>query len=335
LFWTALAAAGAGAVATLAILAAFGLFSDEVVDPPTRRAERAADNAAAVARLASDIAPSIVTVSVVTPDGPRRGSGVCVRHGGDILTSDKLVRGASAVTITTSDGEVRNAEVRGHDPTTDLALLHVDNGVRAAPISDGAVRAGDTVLVVGAPSATGKPPWIGDGIVASVDGLVAQLDGVAMDGLIATSASPGKTGLGGALLDRRGFVAGIVLAPVDGDATTYVVPIGAAAKVADELNERGAAEHGWLGAQGRDSNAGPTVTALTANGPAARAGIQEGDVLLAIAGREVMSMGEVIATVRWHDPRAIVSVKVRRGGELRKFDVTVGATPAESVLAGA
>jgi S1-C subfamily serine protease len=330
--WVALAAAGAGAVATVVLLAAFGVFDNGNTPAPLAEPIKAG---AAVAKLAADIAPSIVTVSVIAPDGARRGSGVCVRHSGDILTSERLLRGATRITVTTHDGTAQRATVSGRDPTTDLALLHVRRPVQAAPVAPDPLRAGDSVLAVGAAGSTGDDPWIGNGIVSSIDGVVAQLGGPAMDGLVATDARAGKTGAGGALLDRQGAVAAIVMSPVTGDDATYALPIDAAANIADELSMHRTAAHGWLGVQGSDAGGVPTVTGMTQGGPADRAGIHTGDVVVAVGGRTVDTMGEVTAAVRWYKPKATVPVKVRRANALVDVSVKMGAAPANAAMTGA
>jgi serine protease DegQ len=282
----------------------------------------------AVATLAAQVAPSIVTVAASTPGGARRGSGVCVRHAGDILTSARLVRGASEVLVTTHDGMTHVAKVIGHDAATDLALLRIDTSVQAASISDEAVQAGDSVLAVAGADDSDKEPWIGDGIVSSIDSSVAEAGGPTMDGLIATNASPGRMGLGGALLDRQGQVAGILLAPVSNDASTYAVPIALAARIANELDEHGVAVHGWLGVNGTDVYGEPVVTAMTANGPAAKGGMRVGDVLRAIDGTPVITMADVTAAVRWYQPNTKVVVKVERGKVLFNMAVVLGNTAA-------
>jgi S1-C subfamily serine protease len=324
--FVAVAAAGVGAVATVAVLAAFGMLESQVKEVPQLERVQVADEA--VARLAANVAPSIVTVSVVAPDGIRRGSGVCVRHDGDILTSDHLVRNATRVSVTTNDGMTHTATVRGHDADTDLALVHVDGTLPAAPVADGPVHPGDTVLIVGTADAGSAAPWIGDGIVASVSGSVAQLGGPSMDGLIATNASPGRDGIGGALLDRSGDVAGIVLSPISGDPTTYAVPMTLAAQVADQLSIRGVATHGWLGVQGTDTNVGPMVRTMTPLGPAAAAGVHAGDVIVSISGLPVDTVGDVAAAVRWYRPGAAIVVKVRRDEQLVNLTVHLGSTRA-------
>jgi S1-C subfamily serine protease len=320
----AVAAAGVGAVATVAVLAAFGMLESQVKEVP--QLERVQVSDAAVARLAANIAPSIVTISVVAPDGVRRGSGVCVRHDGDILTSDHLVRNAISLSVTTNDGMTHAASVRGHDADTDLALVHIDGTLQAAPVSEDVVHPGDTVLVVGTADEGGTTPWIGDGIVASVSESVSQLGGPSMDGLIATSASPGRDGVGGALLDRSGNVAGIVLSPISGDSTTYAVPMPLAAQVADQLSIRGVATHGWLGVQGSDTNLGPMVRTMTPLGPAALAGFHAGDVIVSVSGLKVDTVGDVAAAVRWYRPGAAVIVKVRRNDQLVNLTVHLGST---------
>ncbi len=320
------ASAGAGAIVTVALLAAFGVFDDASPNATVAREQRVRVEDQAVATLAAEIAPSIVTVAAITPEGARRGSGVCVRHAGDILTSDRLVRGATKVLVTTHDGTTRPATVRGHDPDTDLALLHVGTGLQAAPISESSVQPGDTVLAVGGGNTNDNQPWIGDGIVSSVDGSVTEAGGPAMDGLIATNASPGEHGLGGALLDRKGNVAGILVAPVAGDTSTYAVPIALAAKVASQLDTAGVATHGWLGVHGVDVFGVPVVTSMAADSPAAHGGMRIGDVVVAIDGKQVTTMGDVVAAIRWYPPSTSVVVKVQRGSILLNMHVVLGAT---------
>lgn len=318
-----LAAAGAGGLATVGLLAAFGAFDRAA---PTSRVERVRVEDQAVAQLAANIAPSIVTVSVVSPTGARSGSGVCVRHSGDILTNDRLLRDAVRVSVTTHDGVTQSARVMGHDPDTDLALLHVPSSVQAAPIAETAVNTGDSVLAVGSAGVASRDPWIGDGIVASIDGVVSQFGGPSMDGLIATSASPGKTGMGGALLDRKGSVAGIVVGPANDDSTTYAVPMTIAKSVYEQLAERGFASHGWLGVVLTDSGADTVVTSTVAKSPAQRAGIQPRDVVVAVDGRAVASAAAANAAIRWYPPESHVVVKLRRGAMLRNVPVVVGGT---------
>lgn len=333
-FWVALTAAGAGAVAVVVILAAFGVF-DNGTNAPNPQVAAVQQHDEAVAKLVADIAPSIVAVTVIGPDGARRGSGVCVRHAGEVLTSDRLVRNARHISITTSDDRTLNATVRGQDPTTDLALLRVTGDLEAAPAADEALRAGDSVLAVGTASVGSKDPWIGAGIVASTEAVVSNLGGPAMDGMIATNAWPGKDGFGGALLDRQGGVAGILIAPIMGDNATYAVPIAFAGEIADQLSTKGTAAHGWLGVTGQDINGAPTVTGIRANGPAARAGIHVGDVVVSIGERDVLTMGEVTAAVSWYDPHASIPIKLRRAGTLVKANVTLGTAPRNAMTLGA
>ncbi|MCU1426879.1 MAG: trypsin-like serine protease with C-terminal domain [Actinomycetia bacterium] len=336
-WWLLAASAGAGALVTVAALAAFGVFDDLKQAPAAIREARVRVEDQAVATQAANVAPSVVTISAISALGTRRGSGVCVRHAGDILTSDRLVRNASSVLVTTHDGTTRTAVVQGHDPDTDLALVHIPTGLEAAPIASVPVHAGDTVLAVGA-AAANKEPWIGNGIVSSVDGSVSQAGGPTMDRLIATNASPGRSGMGGALLDRQGNVTGILLAPVDGDTSTYAVPIALAAQVAAQLDAHSVASHGWLGVDGVDAFGVPMVTAMSPDGPAAHAGLRVNDVVVSIDDTRVTTMGDVTAAIRWYSPSTPIVVKVKRGTALFNMHVVLGntatATPANAASAG-
>ena len=291
--------------------------------------------------VAVAVADSVVAVSARDQFGARRGSGVYIRRSGEILTSDRLIGAAKKIDVTTADGVVRHARVEGRDSTTDLVLLDVDSAkpatrptgpsgaddakalVEPAQFSTRAVRAGDTVWVVGAPSPGDSAPWMSSGLVASTDSLVAISRGPTTSGLLETAAAASSGATGGALVDNSGAVTGIVLSPVGDNRMTYAVPIRTALSIANDLRARGYVTHGALGINGINASDGPTVSGIVAGGPAARAGVHVGDVIDSVDNHEVYSMDDVMAFVRHDRPGQPVDLTLERGTRSMKVRVTL------------
>ena len=347
LWTTTLVAGAAGAILTLAVLSAVGALgrgsSEHSSEPGTVPTSAPIATARAVAIAVAD---SVVAVSARDKHGTRRGSGVCIRKADEILTSDRLVGDATRIEVTTTDGVVRPARVIGRDSTTDLVLLGVaaeapapmvtgpsglpssalpnlKHVAQRAPFAARAVRAGDTVWVVGAPTPGDTAPWMSSGLVASTDSLVAIASGPTTSGLLETAAASSSGSTGGALVDHSGNVTGIVLSPVGDDRMTYAVPISTALAVATDLRTHGYAIHGALGISGVNDPNGPTVSGVIANGPAAHAGVHVGDVIDSVDGHEVFSMDDVMAVVRHDRPGQPVELALERGPTALKVRVTL------------
>jgi S1-C subfamily serine protease len=341
LWTTTLVAGAAGAILTLGVLGAVGALgrgSDHVAEPSVVPTSTPIATARAVAIAVAD---SVVAVSVRDQFGARRGSGVYIRRSGEILTSDRLIGQAKKIDVTTADGVVRPARVEGRDSTTDLVLLDVDSAKPAtqptgpsgsndakalaepAQFSARAVRAGDTVWVVGAPSPGDSAPWMSSGLVASTDSLVAISSGPTTSGLLETAAAASSGATGGALVDNSGDVTGIILSPVGDERMTYAVPIGTALSIANDLRAHGYVTHGALGINGINATAGPTVSGIVAGGPAARAGVHVGDVIDSVDNHEVYSMDDVMAFVRHDRPGQPVELTLERGKTSVKVRVTL------------
>jgi S1-C subfamily serine protease len=318
----AIAAGAAGAVITVVALAAAGSFDDS--STPAAQTPFGSNQGArrvAAAEIAADVGESVVSVVAHTSQGVRRGSGVCVRHEGDILTSASLIGDATRVDVTTSEGTTASARITGRDTTTDLALLSIESGVSAADLADDDLFAGSSVWIVAAPAVGSSSPWMSGGMVATADALVARVAGPTTAGLVETDAVANDAAVGGALVDPSGAVAGIVLGPIDNSRTTFAVPIAMAVGVADDIRRNGAASHGSLGVEGVDGPGGPTVTQLRPDGAAADAGIRTGDVFTHVDNHRVMSMAEVMAIVRGYQPGDGVVVELLRGDQALEMEV--------------
>ena len=334
---TTLVAGAAGAILTLGVLGAVGALDRPAEHTGTGPVVPTSAPISTVGALALAAAHSVVAVSVHDESGTRRGSGVCVRRAGEILTSDRLVGHAKKIDITTADGQVLSARVVGRDTTTDLALLRVvsygSNATAitasfgtAARFASTAPKTGDNVFVVGAPSPGDSEPWLSTGLVASTDSLVSVDRGPTTSGLLETGAASSTASSGGALVDRTGRVTGIVLAPVSGSRMTYAVPITTALTVARDLRGQGYTPHGALGIDGINAPDGPTVTSMLTDGPADLAGVRVGDVVESVDRRDVYTMSQLMALVRHDQPGQTVELALRRGSAKLKMLATLTST---------
>ena len=319
--WVAPVLAGtAGALLTVAVLAVTGAFdrSSSPADPTlVAGAVATTVRAPSIADALVRLSPSVVAVVARDAQGTRRGSGVCVRHGTQILTSVRVVGDASTVQVVSSDGREHSAKVVGRDRVTDLVLLDLqdDANLPAAPLADDAPSTGAPVWIVGAAAPGGTSPWMSAGMTSSNDALVVSDLGPTTSGLLETDAASNASVVGGGLVDASGSVAGIVLGHVNGSVTTYVLPIGVAVDIAHQLDATGVARHGWLGIGGNDTMYGPMVANMESDAPAAAAGMRVNDLLQSINGRAVESIGDLTALVQGLDPGRTVQIGVRRGNK--------------------
>ena len=328
--WLApLIAGAAGALLTVTALAVTGSFDRSA---ESTSALPPADTTGGTSPTAADtlvrIGPSVVTVLAIDAQGKRRGSGVCVKHGAQLLTSTRVVGSATAVEVTTADGRKHTANVIGRDRVTGLALLDLqgDADLPAAQLADTAPTTGSSVWLLGAPGPGAKSPWMSSGMASSSDALVASDLGPTTSGLLETDAASNTSVVGGALVNTSGSVAGIVLGHVNGSATTYAVSINVAVEVARELDANGVVMHGTLGIGGIDTKFGPMIATMVTGAPAARAGMHVHDVIQAVNGRTVETIGDVTALVHGQDPGKQVIVKVHRGNAALAVKVRLGAT---------
>ncbi|HZJ25974.1 MAG TPA: trypsin-like peptidase domain-containing protein [Acidimicrobiia bacterium] len=317
--WLVVVAAGAlGAVVTIAVLAATGVLT------PTKPPE--AVSAQPVAALAARAAPGVVGVVAATAGAQRRGSGLVIDDGW-VLASCATVNDAASLAVTDGRGRTLPATLHGCDGVTGLALLYVDGIAGGLPSGDERkVEVGDTVIALGAGS--GEHNWVATGVVSSVSAVLAA-DEVAQTGLIGTDARIVSGATGGALLDDRGHIVGILaLAP---DRGGLAVPIGRARRIAAQLRETGRVAHGWIGIAGADATSEPgggvVVGAVVADGPADRAGIMVGDIVIGAEGDRINAMTDLLSIARSHSPDERLALQIRRDEEDLTRLVRLGDVP--------
>src|SRR5262249_50487562 len=284
-----------------------------------------------VQRIVATLAPSGVAVRAARGDETSQASGVCVQAG-QIVTSAHALDGASAVAVVTSDGRTLPAGVVASDPVSDLAVLTVD-GKSTQPAQLGA-SAGLEVgqQVVGVAAGSGRRPWVDVGEIGSFNRAFVWGDGVSVPGLIQTNMTAGTAHSGGALVDDRGAVVGILVVPPDSSTAGLAVPIDQARDVAAQLTARGAVEHGWRGVWATDDTdrvgGGARVEGVVPGSPADEAGMVQGDVIVEVGKAGTMtavaSVSQLMSEVGKRKPGDRVSVTLYRDRGKRRGGVELG-----------
>ena len=299
--------------------------------------------AADIPTIVSNVQPSVVTV--FTKDGGL-GSGVVYSADGLILTNEHVVRGNTGVEVAFADGRRVAGAVRATDAISDLALVEAKRtGLPAAKFQSDLPRIGELAVVIGSPLGFENTATAG-----IISGLHREIPGSASSSqslvdLIQTDAaiSPGNSG--GAVVNSRSEVIGIseaYIPPSSGAvALGFAIPAATAVKVADQLREDGRADHAFIGLAlgeitqqiadqlGLPDTRGALALSVPADGPAAKAGIRPGDVLVKLDGDELASPESLLAALRNKSPGQTVTVEYRRGTETQETKVQLTARPSK------
>lgn len=272
-------------------------------------------------------------------------SAVVFRSDGHLLTSAQALGGASAIRVLLSDGREFPARLVGLDADTDTAVVKIEGGPFAVATLGSAadLRVGQPAIAFGAPVGQGRGVAVSLGVVSGLHRNVAAASGQPMlFDMVQTDAPIAAGCSGGALVDATGSVVGIA-APVgtrDGAEAGlgFATPIELAHAVAEQIIDTGAAQAVWLGLDGRDLDGslardmslegGAVVGEVAAGSPAARSGLLELDVIVAIDGVRFTTMGQMVSMLRRHRPGDAVAVEIRRAGQLRSMQVTLVARPS-------
>ena len=271
------------------------------------------------------------------------GSGVILSADGLIVTNNHVVAQAEKIRVALKDGREMDAKLVGADPKSDVAVLRVDaKNLPAIPVADSSkVRIGDLVLAIGNPFGLGQTVTMG--IISAVGranmGITDYEDFIQTDAAI----NPGNSG--GALVTMDGQLVGINTAIVSRtggyQGIGFAIPSQMAMQVKDALLKHGKVVRGWLGvaiqnvsddlAESLDvtPRVGVLVSDVTPGGPAAKAGIERGDVITAIDGVATNDTTQLRNLVSMAGKDKKVRVELRRNGKVKSFDVMLGELPAE------
>ena len=270
------------------------------------------------------------------------GSGFIIDPSGVIVTNNHVIKGADSITVTLQDNTVLKAKLLGHDDKTDLALLKVetDHTLPAVAFGDSdKARVGDWVVAIGNPF--GLSGTVTAGIVSSRG---RSLDSGPYDDFIQTDAPINRGNSGGPLFDMDGNVIGIntaIYSPSGGSiGIGFSIPSNEARGVIEQLRQYGKAKRGWIGVHIQDvtqdiadslglkTAKGALVAGVEANGPAAKAGLRNGDVIQQVGGTDVD--GRSLPRVVGETPVGqSVPLGIWRDGKAQTIQVTVREFPED------
>jgi serine protease Do len=269
------------------------------------------------------------------------GSGFLVDANGYILTNNHVVENASKIQVKLDDGRVLDAKVIGNDPQTDIAVLKVNgSGFKTLRLANSdQVQVGDWVLAFGSPFGLQKTMTAG---IVSAKGRV--IGAGPYDNFLQTDAAINPGNSGGPLVNLNGEVVGIntMIASDNGSfqGIGFAIPSSMASHIYGELIKNGKVTRGWLGVTIQsmtpelaksfhlNPEQGVLVADVESNSPAARAGVQSGDIILAYNDRELHSANDLSLAVAETKAGMPARLKVLRSGKEMSLEVKVGERPA-------
>jgi serine protease Do len=270
------------------------------------------------------------------------GSGFFISPDGYAVTNNHVVDHAKSVRVTIDDGSIYSAKVIGTDPKTDLALIKVDgkNDFPYVQLAQYEPRVGDWVIAVGNPFGLGGTVTAG---IVSAQG--RNIGAGPYDDYIQIDAPINKGNSGGPAFDVNGNVIGIntaIYSPSGGSVGIgFDIPAGTAQRVIAQLKAHGTVTRGWLGVQiqpvtadiadslGMKKAEGAIVDSAQDGSPAAKAGVQAGDVITGVNGTPVKNARDLARTIAMASPDSAVKLDIVRSGQPQTVTVTLGTMPNE------
>ena len=312
------------------------------------------------ADLAEKLTPSVVNISSFsqsetengegnTPLSESLGSGFIIDGNGYIITNNHVVDKAESISITLSDNTKTEARVIGKDPKTDLALIKIETKrpLNAVKFGDSdKIRVGDWVLAIGNPFGLGSS--VTAGIVSAKS---RDIKSGPYDSFIQTDASINQGNSGGPMFNLQGEVIGISSAIFSTTGASqgvgFAIPANLAGWVISQLKEHGEVKRGWIGIKiqpntpeiadslGISANQGVVVSGVTEQGPAQKAGLQAGDIVLSFNRQPIdntKNLSRLIAETKIGTPAPI---EIWRSGQKQTLTVPIELMPEETPLSAA
>ena len=281
---------------------------------------------------------------MVTTEGKGHGSGVVISNDGLVVTNSHVVGKAKTVTVNLPDGHRLGARVLGVDPDTDLAILKADGSqLQVAELGDSStLRRGQIAIAIGNP--LGFESTVTAGVISALGRSLGSPSGRPIEDVIQTDAALNPGNSGGALVSSLGEVIGVNTAMIAGaQGICFAVASNTVRLVLSEVLQHGAVRRAWLGV-GADSvnlprrvadaahimsQSGAVLHSIVAGGPAAKAGVREGDVLLSLDDRPVEGPGPLLRMLTADAIGRVVRLKLLRSGKIVEIEVTLTQRPVE------
>jgi Do/DeqQ family serine protease len=271
------------------------------------------------------------------------GSGVVVSEEGYILTNYHVVEAADEIEVASNDGRKFKAKVVGTDPESDLAVLRVPADAHLSAITfatTDSLRVGDVVLAIGNPFGVGQT--VTSGIVSALGR--SHLGINTFENFIQTDAAVNPGNSGGALVDSNGDLIGINTAIYSQNGGSmgigFAIPVSLARNVMEQIIKSGSVTRGWIGVEVQEITAelaesfrlpgtdGALIAGVVRGGPAEKAGIKPGDVLLSIDGRKVKDAENMLELIAGLAPGQSSRIALRRDGREVDVQAAIGKRPS-------
>jgi len=321
----------------------------EVIPSDTSHAELLDAYSRAVIAVVGTVGPAVVSISVGRKsrgDGPEQagaGSGVIIAPDGYIITNSHVVNKAKRLTATLADGTSLTVTRVGADPATDLAVIRANaSGLPCATLGDSSLLTpGQLVIAIGNPF--GFQSTVSAGVVSALGRALRSLDGRLIENIIQHTAPLNPGNSGGPLVDSRGRVVGINTAIIMmAQGIGFSIPSDTVKWVASQLLAHGRVRRGFLGIAARQrpldrrlvrfyhlpQERGVEVLSANQGDPADRAGVREGDIIVAMDGKTVASVDDLHRLLSEWPIGASVALTIIRGVD--RIEIEVSPTEAES-----
>lgn len=274
------------------------------------------------------------------------GSGVIISSQGYIITNHHVIEAADEIEVALADGRTASATLVGTDPETDLAVLKIEAGnlPTITLANPERISVGDVVLAIGNPFGVGQT--VTQGIISALGR--SHLGINTFENFIQTDASINPGNSGGALVDTNGNLVGVNSAIYSRSGGSmgigFAIPVSLTKQIMEQIIQQGGVVRGWIGIEAQDitpqladsfklsHTKGSLIAGVLRNGPAERAGLKPGDILLAVNGNTITDSSTMLNLIAGLQPNEKATLKVARSQRELEIEVTVGKRPVPQSL---